>query len=158
MTVWSEPLSILRRRRILQKICLALLFVVIITTTLFIVSQRNAEAAPSTVSFTARLKTADGSVVPDGFYNIGFKLYGQLSGGSAIWSENYYDENGATAGEDYRVRVINGHFSVKLGSRTAFGETVNWQDNLWLTMNIGGTAQQSDLELVPMGRRNVAKD
>ena len=149
MTVWSEPLSILRRRRILQKICLALLFVVIITTTLFIVSQRNAEAAPSTVSFTARLKTADGSVVPDGFYNIGFKLYGQLSGGSAIWSENYYDENGATAGEDYRVRVINGHFSVKLGSRTAFGETVNWQDNLWLTMNIGGTAQQSDLGLVP---------
>ena len=65
MTVWSEPLSILRRRRILQKICLALVFVVIITTTLFIVSQRNAEAAPSTVSFTARLKTADGSVGED---------------------------------------------------------------------------------------------
>lgn len=145
MTVWSQPLSVLRKRRILQKICAVLVLVVIITTTLFVISQRNASAAPSTVSFTARLKNADGSIVADGFYNIGFKLYGQVSGGSAIWSENYFDENGPTAGQDYRVKVINGYFSVKLGSRTSFDSNVNWDSNLWLTMNIGGTTQNGDV-------------
>lgn len=146
MIVWSQPLSVLRRRRILLKICLSLLLVVIITTALFVLVFKNAQAATTTVSFTARLKTATGSVVPDGFYNVGFKLYNTAENGTAIWSENYYDENGTSPGQDYRVRVVNGYLSVKLGSRTAFGSSVNWQDNLWLTMNIGGTEQNSNID------------
>ncbi len=92
------------------------------------------------MSFTARLKNANGSIVADGSYNVEFKLYNQASDGTALWTERYYDENGATAGEDYRVKVVNGYLSVKLGSRTPFG-AINWDDNLWLTMNIGGVEQ-----------------
>ena len=92
------------------------------------------------MSFTARLKNASGSIVADGSYNVEFKLYNQASDGTALWTERYYDENGATGGEDYRVKVVNGYLSVKLGSRTSFG-AINWDDSLWLTMNIGGVEQ-----------------
>ena len=37
--------------------------------------------------------------------------------------------------------MVNGYLSVKLGSQTAFGSLVDWEDSLWLTMNIGGTDQ-----------------
>lgn len=130
-------MSVLHRRRAWLKVCLGLLIVVIITTILFLLALRPAQAAPTTMSFTARLKNANGSIVADGSYNVEFKLYNQASDGTALWTERYYDENGATAGEDYRVKVVNGYLSVKLGSRTPFGG-INWDDNLWLTMNIGG--------------------
>lgn len=101
-----------------------------------------ASAAPSneTVNFSARLKNATGSVVPEGYYNISFSLYNQESGGTPLWSETYYDGNGESTGQDNRVKVVNGYFNVKLGSRTAF-PTIDWSSDLWLTMNIGGTEQ-----------------
>ncbi|HMQ96354.1 MAG TPA: hypothetical protein PKD19_04000 [Candidatus Saccharibacteria bacterium] len=141
MTVWSHSLSVFDRRRFLRKLCLGLLVVVIITTGFFWVASHIANAAPNTMSFSARLKNNKGTVVADGFYNVRFKLYNQESTGTHLWSETYFDENGATSGQDYRVRVINGYLSVKLGSRTPFLENINWNDTLWLTMDIGGTEQ-----------------
>ena len=90
----------------------------------------------STLSFQARLQTAAGAIVPDGYYNIEFKLYAASSGGTALWTE---DQTYQGVGSDYRVRVTNGYVSVYLGSVTAFSSTINWDQPLWLTMNIGGT-------------------
>ncbi len=119
------------------------MLVVIITTLLML--SRDALAAPQTISFSARLRNASGGVVPDGRYNVSFRLYNLQAGGGSIWSETYYDENGPTTGEDYRVKVVNGYLNVKLGARSAFNGAVNWSDDLWLTMNIGGTNQVANV-------------
>ncbi len=111
----------------------------------------HAASTSSTLNFQARLLTPSGSLVPDGYYNIRFKLYdggtqggpagqGQANAGTQLWSEEHKDTNGASPGQDYRVRVVNGYFSVYLGSQTAF-PSINWDQELWLTMDIGGTTQ-----------------
>ncbi|HSX15484.1 MAG TPA: hypothetical protein VLF40_01715 [Candidatus Saccharimonadales bacterium] len=92
----------------------------------------NATTA-NTINFQARLQNGSGAIVPDGTYNVEFKLYGASSGGSALWTEDYL--NGNSQG----VTVANGYLSVNLGSITAFSG-INWDQKLWLTMNIGGTA------------------
>lgn len=144
MTVWSNHSFLFVGRHILSKICVGLIFVVLITSILLSLGAEPTHAASQTISFSARLKNANGGVVPDGYYNVSFRLYKQATNGTSIWSETYNDTNGANPGEDYRVRVVNGYLNVKLGSRQAFSESVNWQDDLWLTMNIGGTDQVAD--------------
>ncbi|MBX4201600.1 hypothetical protein KW803_01735, partial [Candidatus Saccharibacteria bacterium] len=108
----------------------------------------------STLNFQARLLNSAGGVVPDGLYNIRFKIYdggtqgagagtGQANsgtGGTYLWTESHYDTNGVTAGNDFRLNVINGYFNVNLGSQTAFSG-INWDQELWMTMDIGGTTQ-----------------
>ena len=90
-------------------------------------------ATQSTINFQARLQAANGAIVPDGNYNVEFKLYSASSGGSALWTEDYY--NNASHG----IQTINGYVTANLGSVTAFPSTINWDQQLWLTMNIGGT-------------------
>ncbi len=147
MTVWYHLSTILGLQHIVRTICLGLLCVVFSTMLFF---SLPAAAAPSsdTINFSARLKNSTGGVVPDGYYNIGFRLYSQESGGAPVWSETYYDANGPTAGQDNRVRVVNGYFNVKLGSQTGFSG-INWQGDLWLTMNIGGVNQIDTIENIP---------
>ena len=142
MIVWSRPYSLSKGRHTLKSVGLILMVVVISTTTFLLTPPVS--AAPQTISFSARLKTNAGNVVPDGNYNIGFKLYTQESGGQAVWSETYIDQNGPSEGSDNRIKVVNGYLSAKLGSLQAFGSQVNWEDSLWLTMNIGGTEQVAE--------------
>ncbi len=109
-------------------------------------------ATNNELNFQARLLGAGGAIVPDGYYNVEFKLYDVASGGSALWTESRYDLNGVTAGQDFRVQVRAGYLSVHLGDLTAFG-SINWDQQLWLTMNIGGTTQTAsptwDGEMTP---------
>lgn len=118
------------------------------------------------INFQGRLLNSQGATVPDGFYNIEFKIYqdgdGQSVGdttgapaGSLKWTEDYLNANSKG------VLVKNGFLSVQLGSITAFGASVNWnQDTLWLSMNIAGTgaactpysACSPDGEMTPMKR------
>jgi hypothetical protein len=112
-------------------------------------SDRVNAATSSTVNFQARLLQANGAVVADGYYNVDFKIYNHPSNGAqaqgtcsanCLWEETYYDSNGVTAGNDNRVQVVNGYLTVSLGSQTAF-TAINWDQELWLTMNIGDTTQ-----------------
>ena len=111
-------------------------------------SVKPAQAATGTnqtLNFQGRLLNAQGATVPDGYYNIQFKIYqdgdGQSVGnatgspaGTLKWTESYL--NASSQG----VRVQNGFLSVQLGSVTPFGTSVDWnQDTLWLSMNIGNT-------------------
>jgi len=104
-------------------------------------------ATNGTINFQARLETSAGAIVPDGNYNVEFKLYGAASGGTAEWTEDYTYNSGAGS-SDARIRVVNGYLSVSLGTLCAFTtgtcqgytETApNWNQQQWLTMNIGGT-------------------
>jgi hypothetical protein len=104
------------------------------------------KAAPNnTINFQARLLSNTGAVAPDGYYNAEFKLYDAASGGTLLWTDTRYDTNGVTAGNDYRVQVKNGYLTVSLGDTTAGGTafpgSIDWSQELWLTMNIGGTTQ-----------------
>ena len=118
------------------------------------------------INFQGRLYNAAGAVVPDGNYNIQFKIYqdgdgltaGNTTGtpvGSLKWTESYL--NTSTQG----VSVVNGFMSVQLGSITPFGTSIDWNQNtLWLSMNIGSTnatctpftSCTPDGEMVPMKR------
>jgi hypothetical protein len=98
-------------------------------------------ATSSTINFQARLLTNTGALVPDGYYNVKFNLYSASSGGTTQWTEEYYDSNGGSPGNDNRIRVVNGYLSAYLGSITAFPGTIDWDQEQWLTLNIGGTTQ-----------------
>jgi hypothetical protein len=127
------------------KRALLLTIPVIVVATSFVAyfgRHNTAEAATNgTINFQARLLNTAGSIVPDGNYNVEFKLYnassssgssqGSCSGDSAcLWTE--------TRTSSDRVRVANGYMTVNLGSVTAFG-AIDWDQELWLTMNVGGT-------------------
>ena len=107
----------------------------------FIARKPVQAATTNTINFQARLMTAAGAIVPDGNYNVEFKLYnassssgssqGSCTGDSAcLWTET------RTSGDV--VRVANGYLTVNLGSVTSFPSTINWDQDLWITMNIGG--------------------
>jgi hypothetical protein len=120
----------------------------------------------STLNFQGRLLTATGAVVPDGNYNMTFKIYqdgagtAANNGGSGLkWTEKW--ENQSSNG----ITVKNGYFSLPLSTLCAFtggscqGNTntaIDWnQSVLWLSMNVGGTTAGSptyDGELLPMRR------
>jgi hypothetical protein len=97
-------------------------------------------ATSSNLNFQARLLTNTGGIVPDGNYNIDFKIYNADSttgsvgscSSACLWEETRKNSN------SQGVQVINGYFSVNLGSVTSF-PAINWDQQLWLTMNIGGT-------------------
>ena len=111
------------------------------------------------LNYQGRLLDITGAVVADGLYNMEFKIYqdgnGCVSGGlppcggTLKWTETYIQAN--------RVTVKNGYFSVNLASLTAFGGSVDWnQDTLWLSINIGGTTNTPtptwDGEMTPFKR------
>lgn len=110
-----------------------------------------------TLNYQGRLLTAAGAVVPDGSYNMEFKIVKGGDGcnptsgtfpcsGTVQWTETRESSN--------KVLVKNGYFSVYLGSVTAFNSDVDWNDDtLWLSINIGGTDSPSyDGEMKPLTR------
>lgn len=117
------------------------------------------------INFEGRLLNGQGAVVPDGFYNIEFKIYqdgdGQTAGdttgspaGTLKWTEDYLNTN------SQGVEVKNGYLSVQLGSITSLS-SIDWNsDTLWLSMNVAGTgttctpftACTPDGEMLPMKR------
>ncbi len=107
----------------------------------------------NTLNFQARLETASGAIAPDGDYNVSFHLFDTLtSSGSTdtscntdtdcLWTEQYTYNSGPSS-SDVRIHVANGYLTVDLGSITAFPGTINWDQNLYLTMDIGGTSGSS---------------
>lgn len=123
----------------------------------FVSPKSTFAATDSTLNFQGRLQSSTGSIVADGTYSLDFKIYkslasgasaqGTCSGGSTddcLWEETYTGAN--------KVTVRAGYFSVYLGSLTAFNTytTINWDQSLWLTMNVYNTGSSSwDGEMSP---------
>lgn len=147
----------------------ALSIAILLCALLGFITSHDASAATginSQINFQGRLLNAQGATVPDGFYNIQFKIYqdgdglsvGNTTGspaGSLKWTESHLNSAGKG------VQVKNGFLSVQLGSVTAFGASIDWnQDTLWLSMNVGNTNGSctpftscgGDGEMVPMKR------
>ena len=165
MTVWYHSTTIFNQRRVLQLAGLLTLCVAFITMLFFSVVANAAPGVNQTISFQGRLLTPQGQPVPEGYYNIQFKIYqdgtGSTAGnpgGTLEWTETYINNGGNNA-----VHVKNGYFSVDLGSKNPFGNQVDWnQDTLWLSMNIAGSSSVcstfgtapclADGEMLPMKR------
>jgi hypothetical protein len=118
------------------------------------------------INYSGRLLDNNGNVVPDGTYNMRFKIYQDGSGTSAgdpggtmVWTEKYQVSN--TQG----IAVKNGYFSVNLGSicsldggvtcQALINPGINYnQSVLWMSIDIGGTSSASsptyDGEMLPM--------
>lgn len=169
MNVWYHHPTIIKRRRTLQIAGLLTLCVALITTLFFASISRAAPGINQTISFQGRLLTSGGQPVPEGYYNIQFKIYEGGSGdtagnpgGTLKWTETHINDGGNNG-----VHIKNGYFSVDLGALTAFGSQVDWnQDTLWLSMNIAGSSQlcetfgtspcTADGEMTPMKRLTSA--
>lgn len=140
MTVWLRQLSLSRLLSAIKKVGTSFAIVVIITAVVFPHATLAAPNDNKTISFSARLKNSNGSVVPDGKYNVHFNLYSQAIDGTPVWSETYFDKNGVAIGEDARVDITNGYMQVRLGSESPFTD-IDWSSDLWLTMMVGNTTQ-----------------
>ena len=104
----------------------------------------SSAATADTINFQARLEQANGAVVPDGSYNVEFKLYDSCSatttnGACTTFTGNVWTEDWLNSSSN-GIAVHNGYLTASLGSITAFPSTINWNQPLWLTINIGGTA------------------
>jgi hypothetical protein len=102
-------------------------------------------------------------VIPDGSYNVRFKIYdGGTSGGPAgqgaanagtlLWTETW--QNSASNG----IVTKNGYITATLGSITAFSG-INWDQELWITMDVGGTSVGAsptyDGEMLQTGNKRI---
>jgi hypothetical protein len=155
-------------RRGNRTISIAILLIAVIAS-IFMLAAKSAHAAPGInqqMNFQGRLLNAQGATVPDGYYNVQFKIYqdgdgltaGNTTGspaGTLKWTENHLNASGKG------VQVKNGFMSVELGSVTPFGTSIDWnQDMIWLSMNIGSTNASCtpfancspDGEMTPMKR------
>jgi hypothetical protein len=118
------------------------------------------------INYSGRLLDNNGNVVPDGTYNMRFKIYQDGSGtavgdpgGTQVWTEKYQVSN------SQGITVKNGYFTVNLGSICSLdgGTTcqaivnpgINYnQSVLWMSVDIGGTSSAAsptyDGEMLPM--------
>ncbi len=138
LAVFADKL-VVRKSAITGKgrfIALSLFFVVFVSVFTSIVINtiytQGAEAAPSsTVNFQARILKSTGALVADGNYSIQFKVYDTVGGPTSQWNETQV------------VAVKNGYVSVQLGAVNAFGSSVEWSQEQWLTMNINGDGEMA---------------
>jgi hypothetical protein len=84
-------------------------------------------AIPQTISYQGILREAGGTIVPDGDYNLTFKLYTVASGGTAIWTETQ------------TLAVEDGVFNAILGSVTALA--IDFTNPYWLGVAVGAAAE-----------------
>lgn len=158
MTTWCHQPTIIIRRFLLRLAVILVLIVALTTTIFFAAVSKAAPGSNQTISFQGRLLDAGGATVPDGYYNIQFKMYQGGSGteagnpdGSLVWTETHIN-NGSTTGA---VKVKGGIMNVELGSRTPFGTSIDWSTSvLWLSMNIAGSA----VNCTTFGSANCAPD
>lgn len=95
---------------------------------------------PHTLSYQGMLADTSGSPKPDGTYNFTFRLYTVSSGGSAIWSETK------------SAQVRRGLFSTILGSITPIPDSVKFDRQYWLGIQLASEPEMSPrMQLTSVG-------
>ena len=87
-----------------------------------------AQTVPYKVNYQGRLTNAAGTPMADGQYNMTFRLYSVLSGGSATWTEVHATTN--------RITVTNGQFAVQLGGVSALTPAMFTSQPLYLEVEL----------------------
>jgi len=149
-------------RRSLRVVSVAALVVLFGAICLGVLTPKQASAATgieSELAFQGKVVTSAGLNIPDGTYNMEYKIYSGCTneptnntGCTAIWTEDYLTSN-ATYSTTTPVTFTSGTYQVNLGSICAFsggsceGNTntaINWNTYpLYLSLNVGTTANCS---------------
>ncbi len=78
---------------------------------LFLASPASAaQSIPYKINFQGRLTDNSGNVLPDGSYNIKFRLYNALENGTSQWNEDR-----VAGAPDRRVQITGGLFNIQFG-------------------------------------------
>ncbi|MFN3872517.1 MAG: hypothetical protein ACK4R9_05915 [Ignavibacterium sp.] len=104
------------------------IFFALLISVLF-VCEIYSQSIPQTINFQGVLKDASGNIVPNGDYNITFKIYNVESGGTALWTETKL------------INVTNGIFSTQLGSVTPI--SLPFDASYWLGITVGGDPEMT---------------
>ncbi len=140
LSTYALPHSVLRISSVLAvAVLLSLTFVPLFS--------HAATGINKELTFRALLLNDDATVVPDGSYDMVFKLYSDADGGEPLWTGTY------TAANSNAVYTLDGVFSVLLGSGEGNSlDDVNFnQDDLWLGVTVG-----TDSEIAPRIRVGAA--
>lgn len=120
-----------------RMIVAALLLVVAIIGTLLVIylspSAHALVTVPAKMNFQGRLTNSSGNILPNGIYNMRYRIFNAASGGTALWTETRLVS--ASAG----VTVTNGLFSVQLGDSTSIPAslfTQNTQGTLYFEIEL----------------------
>ncbi len=152
LTLSSKPKKLLSGASRLSVIVVLALFLTSVYSITRGGTQPAQAAAPATLNFQGRLLSSSGNLVDDGLYNIEFKLYNAASSGTSSQGSCTGDANclwTETRTGGAKVEVKNGYFSAYLGDVTSLPTNI-WDQQLWLTMNIGGTSGPTwDGEMTP---------
>jgi len=87
-------------------------------------------AAPIENVLSFQGKIVEGGAPVDGTRNITFRIYDVATGGVHLWQETHSG-----------VPVVGGLFNVELGSVTAFPSAVNFSEQYWVGVSVGGGAE-----------------
>lgn len=79
---------------------------------------------PNTISYQGILATSGGDIVPDGNYDLTFRLYNVQTGGSQLWQEDHNN-----------VPVYQGRFNIILGSLVNLS-SVPFDEPYWLGITV----------------------
>ena len=83
---------------------------------------------PHVISFQGTITSNTGNKLPDGNYNVTFKLYDQPEGGSPLWTENFTNLN-----------IENGNLQLILGKKDVNNPiTIRFDRRLYLEVSING--------------------
>ncbi len=103
----------------------------IISFLLLLGSEILAQGIPETINYQGVLKDASGNIVQDGNYNITFKLYDSVVGGTVLWTESKV------------VNIVGGIINTQLGSVVPLNSNL-FIGATWLAITI-----ESGSELTP---------
>ena len=113
-----------------QRVCTSVFFGLVLVFAIIAFSQPSyaAQTTPYKINYQGRLTDASGTAKPNGLYNMKFRIFSVLSGGSAIWTEVRDATN--------RVTVTNGQFNVQLGDVTALTPSVFTSQPLYFEVEL----------------------
>lgn len=91
-----------------------------------------AQTVPYKINFQGRLTGSDANIVPDGQYNMQYRIYDAPSGGNIVWNELREAGN--------RVQVTNGLFAVQLGDITPINPALFTSQDLYFEVELPSPA------------------
>jgi len=91
---------------------------------LLLVTAFQCWAVPGQITFQGKLTLAAGSILPDGSYTMHFNMYDAATGGNQLWN--------IPNGEEQSVNVIDGIYSVQLGSVQPLDTSIFSNGMVWL--------------------------
>ncbi|GEM_PF-2834806 len=113
-------------------------WLLIFTSHYSLVTSHCLAEVPRTIHYQGRL-SADTGVPLTGDVRVTLRLYTAAGGGQALWTEDH---------EVSLAKLDNGFFSVDLGSKTPFNDTVDFNTPLWLTTEVNGEGELSPRQLL----------